>query len=91
MTPKLDVWVDESVEGLADRFEHGILNAPPEFGLRILGVGFALSYKNFMVVAPSFAIVEALKKQFSTIDGVWVNEYPPEVAFAIALELELEQ
>lgn len=75
---RLDIFIDERLQALAIVIERGFDRLPAESMCQLVCSGLALNYKNLMYAAHP-QVVKSLEAKLRQIDGVYVNEYPPEI------------
>jgi len=79
-TEKLDVYVPVNASP-AIREALSFVGLKLNKEIRIVGKGYALNYENTFGFATANAIA-----QLKEIDGIWVNERPPEIQAAVDAE-----
>lgn len=81
MIPKecqLDIFVRESSPETVQIVETLLASVAKLAPLKVLGFGYALTYKNIMAAADPQTVRE-ITAELTKHDGVYVNEYPPEI------------
>lgn len=82
---KLDVWVSERLPAIREQLKHGFVVVP---GIQLLAEGIGPGYWNlFAAVHP--AIYQQVLDRITGVEGVYVNELPPELQAAMDAELSL--
>ena len=84
-TPRLDLWIREDIcdeYNLSQQIANLCI-----YGVAIVCDGYALNYRNFLLTAPGWGVLVKMKQELRPLEGVYFDEYPPEVQ----AEMESEQ
>jgi len=80
---KLDVWISERLPEVYRKLKFGFESVD---GINLLCNGIAPGYWNLFAACHP-ALYEQVIKRISGVDGVYVNEYPPEIQSEIDREI----
>lgn len=75
---KLEIWIIESNPEMAGRVQKALLMPNPIVKINLQKSRIGYGYFHFVAQCDSQDFVDSLKASSASIEGMWVNEYPPD-------------